>query len=254
MPTVHSKILLVLAAVVVLIQSLNQSTQILDAIQSGETADDILDSFNVPPSIGTLPPKDIYGEIHNTVWFKHHTGLTEDIFDYICDKLSFNITEARNVDFKYDAATNYYRKRRPCKISTVNRIIHFLHTMRTGDILWNASKDNNWNTCSVSKDFCHVLYHFVKTFDSIWIRQMNDTEKNQNRKWIAFPTAYSCLDGTQFQRRKSTRLPDGVRRKEMYCYKHRWAEGQNVQAVINHFGIATEVWTGLFFLCVCVCN
>eukprot|EP01083_Nonionella_stella_P063580 165214_1 len=57
--------------------------------------------------------------------------------------------------------------------------------------------------------------------------------------------AYQALDGSHFQRRTSKRLPAGVRRREMFGWKHRWAECQNVQAAVNHFGMATEVLTGV---------
>ena len=149
------------------------------------------------------------------------------------------------MDFKYTPDENYNRKRRPCKISTINRILHFIHTMRTGDIVWDAAKDNHWNSHSVSQDFCHVLYHFVKTFDSTWIQDMDDYERGINRNFPGYPTAYQACDGTHFHRRKSATLPPGVHRRQVYLHKHKYPEGQNVQAVVNHFGVATQVATGI---------
>ena len=66
-----------------------------------------------------------------------------------------------------------------------------------------------------------------------------------DRRFHEYPTAYQCLDGSHFHKRKSTRLPPGVRRRELHLYKHKYSEGQNVQAVVNHFGVATQVVTGI---------
>ena len=246
MPSVHSKVLRLLIAVVLLLQCINQEAEVDDHLYSvigSESITDIVEEPAVP--ISDLPATDVCKDIHHTPFFKHYKGLNEDVFDYIVDNLSFNVTEARNVDFKFDPETNYLRRRRPCKISTVNRIVHFLHTMRTGDIVWDAAKDNQWNSCSASKDFCHVLYHFVKTFNADWIQDMDDHERNVNCRFPGFPTAYQALDGSHFHRRKSKRLPPGIHRRQLHLHKHKCPEGQNVQAVVNHFGVATQVVTGI---------
>ena len=156
MPSVHSKILAVAITIALLLQSVNLFEDVDDdLIQESETEHKSID-VDKPPSVATLPPKDIYSEIYNTVWFKHHTGVCEDLFDYIHAGIAFDITEARNTRFKYSDEDNYARRRRPCKISTQNRVIHFLHTMRTGGIVWDNARDNNWNIASVSEDFHHV--------------------------------------------------------------------------------------------------
>ena len=243
MPCVHSKMLMIAIAVVLLFNMINDRDDDLgdSMTRFGSDTEQSANSL-----VRALPPKDVYGDIRNTVWFKHYTGISEDIFNYVVDEIGFDITEARNIDFKYGALENYYRKRRPCKISVPNRIIHFLHTMRTGNICWDASHDNNWNIASVSEDFYHVLIHFVERFDHEWIRPMTEEEKDMGCLWWEYPDAYQAADGCHFVRRKSKTLPEGVRRRELYLYKHKYPEGQNVQAVVNHFGIATQVVTGMY--------
>ena len=46
-------------------------------------------------AIGIVPAKDKYAEIYGTVYFKHYTGITEELFDYICSRLENEISEAR---------------------------------------------------------------------------------------------------------------------------------------------------------------
>ena len=197
------------------------------------------------PSIRTLPPKDKYNEIYNTLWFKPYCGVHEPLFDYICDGVIVDITEARNVRFKYDAEYNYTRRRRPCKISVHNRIISFLHNMRTGKILRTAALDHNWNKTSVSDDFFHVLQKFVARFYDEWIHDMTDEQKDDCCIWPEYPTAYGTLDGSHFSRSKSVKLPDDVRRRELHGYKHNLPEVQNVQAVVSSFGVCTELAVGI---------
>lgn len=197
------------------------------------------------PSVSRLPPKDRHAEIYNTMWFKPYCGVHEPLYDYICDGMSFDITEARNVRFEYTAEDNYFRRRRPCKISNKNRIISFLHNMRTGKILSDAALDHNWNKASVSDDFFHVLQKFVARFYDEWIRHMTDDEKDDCRIWPEYPNAYGTLDGSHFARSKSVKLPDGVRRRELYGYKHNLPEVQNVQAVVSSFGVCTELAVGI---------
>ena len=245
MPAVHSKMLIIAFTVALLLHCASQFSDVdLDdefkAIES-----ELVQQQLQWDSIADIPAKDVYNDIYNTVWFKHHTGVCEGLFDIIYDGIGFDITEARNIYFEYSARDNYYRRRRPCKISTHNRIIHFLHTMRTGNIVWDAAHENNWNIASCSMDFFHVLIHFVNTFEDTWIRQMTDEEKDNGCHWPApYDTCYQAADGVHFHRRKSKRLPDGLRRRELYLYKHKYPEGQNVQAVVNHFGVATQVVTG----------
>ena len=81
MPTVHSKMLILLLSVLLLLQSTNQNDDVSDLIHSGyhlTEAECILDSIK-PPYISTLPPKNVYSEIYNTAFFKHYSGLSQDI-------------------------------------------------------------------------------------------------------------------------------------------------------------------------------
>ena len=227
MPSVLSKILIAFTVALIL-QTVaigaDFDEQILAGLNVSES--DILDC------IARKPPKDLYSELYGSVYFKHHTGICMPLFDYINDELAFDVSEARNVHFQFNDTDNYYRKRRRCKISVSNRIMCFLHTMKEGDAVWEAAKDNNWNITSVSLDFFHVLIKFVDHFESTWIREMEDDEKD-NMTFAGYSPAYQALDGSHFHRRKSKTLPDGLRRRELYLYKHKYPEGQNVQAVVN---------------------
>ena len=195
--------------------------------------------------ITELSPRDKYGHIYKKMWFKAHTGVSELLYDHITDGCSHRIKEARNVRFEYTVDENMMRRRRPCKVDTKNRFVSFLHQMRSGKLISDASLDYNWCKASVSDDFFHVLQKFVETFYADWIHKMSDEEKDNGCYWEEYPSAYQALDGSHFHRRKSKVLPDGVRRREMFLYKHKYAEGQNVQAVVNYFGIATEVVVGI---------
>lgn len=197
-------------------------------------------------AIGDIAARDIYSEIYGTPFFKHYTGVHENLFDYICIRLEPAIFEARNYNLRNDFEENKGRKRRPCKISNKNRIINFLHGMRTGEIVWDAARNHGWNIMSASQDFFHVLYHFVKLFDSSWLCEMSDIQKNGLKGRVPeYSTSYQTLDGSHFLTTKSKTLPDGVRRREVYCWKHRWPQGKNVQAVISHYGHATEISIGI---------
>ena len=85
MPSVHSKVLRLLIAVVLLLQCINQDAEVDDHLYSVIGSESITDIVEEPP----LPAKDVYKDMHNTPFFKHYTGLTEDVFDYILDNLSF---------------------------------------------------------------------------------------------------------------------------------------------------------------------
>ena len=196
-------------------------------------------------SIGGMPAKDKYTEIYGTAFFKHWTGLSERLYDMIERRLHDRLYEARNIHFEFDPVTNAARKRRACKISNRNRILNFLHQMRTGEIIWNAAFEHGWNIYRASVDFFHVLYHFVDEFYDEWVCPMSTAEKNDMKgNWPLYPTAYQAMDGVQFETTKSTVLPDGYRRRDVYCWKHRWPQGKNVQAVVSQFGHATEVMVG----------
>ena len=203
-------------------------------------------TYTQPQSIRNTAAKDVYGDIYNTVWFKHYTGVKETVFDYIKNGLFERIYDARNIYGHFTAAQNAARVQRACKIDNNNRIINFLRQMRTGQIIWDAAHENGWNIKSASFDFYHVLIHFVDEFESEWIRPLSDDERRAAQGlWPDYPNAYQCLDGSHFHRRRSKTLPEGFRRREMYCYKHKYPEGQNVQCVVTHQGIATQVLTGV---------
>ena len=234
----------------------------MHAMETFEDDDALRDGELVSMAIGNIPPVNVHADIYNTVWFKPYTGIRERTFDYINGRLNERIYEARNIHGEYDAITNAARKRQPCKVSNINRIINFLRQMRTGEIIWDAARECGWNIFSASVDFYHLLLHFVDEFEADWIRPLTNREKrNAKGLWPDYPNAYQALDGSHFHRRKSKHLPPGMRRRELYLYKHRFPEGQNVQAAVTHQGIATQVLTGLlcmhiflsFVCCVCCC-
>ena len=197
-------------------------------------------------AIGNIPVIDVHASIYGTVFWKHYSGVNEQTFDYIDNRLNERIYEARNNDGQYTPAQNAQRRRRPCKVTNTNRILNFLRQMRTGQIIWDSAREYKWNIMSASVDFYHVLLHFVDEFDSEWIRKLTDQEKRDAQGlWPVYPTAYQALDGSHFHRRRSKHLPEGTRRREWYGYKHKYPEVQNVQAVVTKQGIATEVVTGL---------
>ena len=107
-----------------------------------------------PSAIGKLPAKDVFSEIYDSMWYKHHAGAGENAFDYIHAVIRFDITETRNIHFKYSDEDNYHRKQRPCKITTQNMqgiiIGIFVQTDSTPQV----------HFCSLSKTFlCCIRKH-----------------------------------------------------------------------------------------------
>ena len=200
-------------------------------------------------AIGNTIPRDMFGDIHGTVWFRHYCGISESCFAHIYRGIGIAIYEARNIYFLYDPVSNAARRRRACKISNRNRIIQWLHQMRTGQIIWNAAFEHGWNVHSASVDFFHVTFHFVTHFYDEWINRLTPTQRQDMAgSWPSFPTAYQALDGSQFLTTKSKTLPDGYNRRDVYCWKTRHPQGKNVQAAVSHFGHCTELMIGMFYV------
>ena len=82
--------------------------------------------------IGSTPAKDKYAEIRGTPFWRHYCGLSEPVFDAIYERLKDRIMEPRNIEFQYTRAQNVLRRRRPSKINVRNRLLNFLHQMKTG--------------------------------------------------------------------------------------------------------------------------
>ena len=124
-------------------------------------------------SIGVRPARDVHSDLYGTPFFKHYTGVDENIFDFISFRLLYRLDEPRNIDFAFTRAQNMCRRRRPCKLDHNNRLMHFLHTVRTGQIVWDSALEYEWNIYSVSMDLFHCLYHFVdELYDEI-VHPMN---------------------------------------------------------------------------------
>ena len=171
-------------------------------------------------AIGPHPPKDKYNEIRGTVFWEPYCGVSEDIFDEIERRLSFRITEARNVYFEYTRQQNLARRRQACKISNRNRILNFLRQLKTGQIEWDAVFEHGWNRWSVRVDFLHVLWHFVDEFDADTICKMDAaTIAGMQGTLPQYPRCYQLLDGCQFKCLRSGTLPPGTRRRDYYCWK-----------------------------------
>ena len=80
----------------------------------------------------------------------------------------------------------------------------------------------------------------------MYIREMTDNQKNGMKgKVREYPDSFQSIDGTMLLTTKSVKLPDAMRRREVHCYKHNWPQGKNVQAVVLHFGHATEILIGI---------
>ena len=195
--------------------------------------------------VGPTKPISVYDEYKGTNYFKRMLGVSERVFDYIHNGLKQRILEPRNVRYKYTDAQNQARRHRQCKATTQNRVAAFLYSMKNGSRVWATADRFGSNVTTISDDFRHVASHFVKQFDAEWIREMNEDEKKEAANLFEVDGALYALDGKQFLRRRSTKLPDGVRRKDMYCHKHKMPEGDNTQAKVNGAGIACEVLTGV---------
>lgn len=151
---------------------------------------DVHSNGNQSQAIGRTAARDKYNEISGTPFFPHYTGVSEDIFDAVFDRMDDRMYEPRNIHFEYSRLQNQARKRRSCKISNQNRLIHFLHQMRTGEILWDAALDHGWNYNSSYLDFYHVLWHFVDKFKDM-IKPMSPAAKSAMKGlWPPYHHAY----------------------------------------------------------------
>eukprot|EP01084_Bolivina_argentea_P252036 422951_1 len=196
-------------------------------------------------AIGYRPAVNIFDDIYNTVFFKHELGINENLWNFIFPRMNERLSKPRNIFFEYDDATNDARRRRSCKLSNENRFVCFLRQMRKGKLVWGTAYDHGWNITSVSMDFFHCLFHFVDEFYDEWVCEMTDAQKQSMMgRFEGYPLCYQVLDGSQFLTTKSVALPEGVRRREVYCWKHKWPEGKNVQTVVSHYGHATQVKIG----------
>ena len=194
--------------------------------------------------IGKLAPKDVYTEIAGSAFFKRLTGIDEPIFDYIVNQLRVPLSKPKNIYFEYTDAENDTRIRRKCKLSVENRLLAFLFRMKDKTTLWHNAFHFGWNVGSLSKDFQWIAITFDKTLEPIWIKELNQQEKQASKGLIdGYNDAVYIVDGKHFVRRRSKEISDGTKRTEWYSYKHRNPEGQNVQAKISPFGMACEVIT-----------
>ena len=194
---------------------------------------------SVPQNSASMPPKDKHAELTGTPFFEHDAGIPECIFDYILNEFEEGMMKPVNVRFDHPATGRKSRRR---KVDCRNRLLLWLNQMKTRKLIWDASFEYGWNNKSVSDDFRHLSYEFVECFDEQWLKEMSANEQLQSQGVYAeFPTAVGSIDGIQRIRRRSVHLPENVQRKEMYCWKHRNAEGQNVQAFVDSFGLAREV-------------
>ena len=195
--------------------------------------------------IGNVAARDIYNDIINTGFFYSWANCPRAMFDYIRNGMAERLSQPRNIDFLYTDAQNALRRRRPCKVSLDNRVLHLLHTFGEGNKVWKAAAQNGWNISSVSKDFRWALICFVKEFGD-WISDLTPAQRAAQQGLISddYPTVVKILDGSMYRRRKTTHLPPGINRKDYYDHKRNWAEAINVQACVTHNGMCCELLTG----------
>ncbi len=69
--------------------------------------------LNIPSqAIGNIPAINVHYSIYNSVFFKHYTGVHENLYDYLFNRLNQRLYEARNVTFKFDEIFNKTRKKK----------------------------------------------------------------------------------------------------------------------------------------------
>ena len=150
-------------------------------------------------AIGPRPGTDLYSEIAGTVFFKHRTGLSEAVFDFIYERINWHLYEARNVRFEYSPAANALRGRRACKIDNRSRLCLFLHQLRTGQLVWDSAFEMGWCTQSCSDDFKHCLYILLRELYDEVVCPMTRQEKDDmkglfvNRKNVSAMILLQCL-------------------------------------------------------------
>ena len=127
--------------------------------------------------VGKTTPRDIYSDIYGTPFFQRLVGIEEAIFDHILEKLRVPLSKPRNIHFNYSDTQNDSRRSRKCKLSIENRIIAFLMRMKNGRTHWENAFEFQYQTSSLSRDFAWVAINFDKVLEPLWIRELNQTEK-----------------------------------------------------------------------------
>eukprot|EP01083_Nonionella_stella_P039453 107295_1 len=223
---------------------IRQMSVIIDLVINDEETEVENESSPYQP-IGKMPPVDMEATLKGSIFMRQHVNCNETMLDYIVSNLSPQIANPRNINFKYTWDENAARRQSPSKISLINRIIHFMHTMSEKTKVWDNARQNGWNPSSSSRDFKHVLMYFVRTFAD-WIRPMSNAEKlSEQGSFESAPQAYSIIDGSMFRRQKSAKLRPDITRADYYDHKHKTAESINVQAVCTQNQICTHLLTGV---------
>ena len=160
--------------------------------------------------IGRTVPTDIYGQLHNTPFFKKIVGIDEIIFDYIVDRLRIPLSKPRNIHFKYTDAENDARRKRKCNMSIENRLVAFLTRMKNGRTLWENAFQFSYNISSLSRDFDWIAINFDATLEPIWIRNLNQREKQASMGLIdgMYGTCYICVLSTKIHNLKFVNIDD----------------------------------------------
>ena len=99
-------------------------------------------------------------------------------------------------------------------MSIKNRICAWLYQMRNDSNVWTAAERFGSNITSISDDFTHISLLFLEEFESTWIRDLTDEEKQSMESMCNLDGMLHALDGSQFVRRRSTYLPNGFCRKD----------------------------------------
>ena len=173
-------------------------------------------------------------------------GLTKPTFDAVLSDVSDFIEMPRNVRGVYSDEQNVQRKFRKCLYDTPHRFALWLEQMKHGIDCTYLSNRVDWCVGVLSDDFTHITLQFVTAMDWKWIRPLTAEEIELCKgQLMEFPDAVACLDGKQFQRRATVKVPNKYHRKELYGYKHRTEVDNSVAEVNILTGMCTDLCTGV---------
>eukprot|EP01083_Nonionella_stella_P078345 214364_1 len=195
--------------------------------------------------IGNVPASDLYSTLSGSAYFGHYANCNERMFNHIYEHLEERITRPRDIHFERTDAENMQRRRRRCKVSHRNRLLQFLHDIGEQPKLWTSAYHNGWNPSSLSRDFKHILVHFVLQFNDDWIKPLTPTQRRDAMVYENYPTAYCSWDGSMYRRRMTYILPENMERADWYDHKRKYPESINAQAVATKSNVVTHLLTGV---------
>ena len=140
-------------------------------------------------------PRDILAILRNKpLVFWHMTGLTPAWFDVVCDEISFDVAQPRNVRGKYPE--DAVREPRACGLSTENRILMAVIWLRQYPSYASLQSLFQIDKSTASDDVHHVIPILYRFLEGI-IQWPTDQEFEQLwGRWDHFPNAVLALDAT----------------------------------------------------------